>query len=381
MLDLYSVVYDYPGIMPGMPTLDSLRHQAQLAFIASGQDIELGHSGLCPRTPAQLATLEPGGDGVLATLSSGLTAWVHHLQQGGVGYAIKKARPQCLVQNRDGQTSFLNELQRRRDIAEIQARHGGFAGVVPTLYGSLAHGIIVSPWIEGGTVQQWDERKLLQLFDSGAELVRHGLFEWDYCPGNLLDDGRQLWLFDFGYMYRFDPLRQFNSAGMGNDVPQHHLAERFETRNYFAWLLQLEQTQGQDATLAAFRLEKEIALECYLRLRADLNAAGATLDVRDWLDSIIKHWRQALKGELEALYWQEGWRSHRLDLDDDLRGQTCTPLTLARCDWLLDAVTQHHDTLRACGALADETIAPDRRTLLAHYRQLREQAEGFQLTT
>ncbi len=301
------------------------------------------------------------------------------LKLAGAAYALKKARPNCLVQNLDGQTSFLNELQRRAEIDALRQRHGGFSGIVPTLYGSLAQGIILSPWLNGGTLQDWDERKLIQLFASGAELCRRGLFEWDFCPGNLIDDGRQLWLFDFGYMYRFNPLTQFNSAGQGNDVPEHHLAERIETRGYFAWLLEQEQTRGQDAALAAFRLEKEIAIEAYRQLRLELAADGANGDVLGWLDGLGQQWRQALRGDGEVLYWQEGWRSHRLDLDDDIRGQTCTPRTLARCDWMLNALQGNFDALRSSGALAHETIRPERGALLDHYRRLRSQAEDFQI--
>jgi predicted unusual protein kinase regulating ubiquinone biosynthesis (AarF/ABC1/UbiB family) len=41
--------------------------------------------------------------------------------------------------------------------------------------------------------------------------------EWDLCNGNLLVDREEhLWLFDFGYMYPFDPLREFNSNGLAD---------------------------------------------------------------------------------------------------------------------------------------------------------------------
>ena len=62
------------------------------------------------------------------------------------------------------------------------------------------------------------------------------------------NDGR-IRLFDFGYMYRFDPLRACNSNGLL--TPQHHGAERFETRCYYAHLLRLERECGQSAALAA----------------------------------------------------------------------------------------------------------------------------------
>ena len=59
-----------------------------------------------------------------AVLESGLTARVFQLKLAGAAYALKKARPNCLVQNLDGQTSFLNELQRRAEIDALRQRWG-----------------------------------------------------------------------------------------------------------------------------------------------------------------------------------------------------------------------------------------------------------------
>lgn len=362
-----------------MLTLDAQRHHAQRAFLASRSPLSVGDLARCPLPPYALAAITADSPYVVRRIESGLTAYVFHLEINGRDYALKQARPQCLVQNEDGQTSFLNELQRRAEIAALMERQGGFARVIPTLYGSLAEGFIVSPWIDGGVVRDWNEQRLVQIFDSGRELVENGLFEWDYCPGNLLDDGANLWMFDFGYMYRFNPLTQFNSAGHGTDVPMFHMAERFETRNYFAWLIEREKSAGQDAALAAFRLEKLVALACYERLRANLKQRSAVAAVLDWLDSIMRDWRRALSGSLETLYLKEGWRSHVMDLDDDLRGQTCTPLTLARCDWLLGTLTEHYDALVACDALLHDDIGCDQACLIERYRAHRRQAELFQL--
>ncbi len=362
-----------------MPTLDAQRHRAQRAFLDSGAALTLGQAHHCPLTPGQLAALTSDSAHLVRRIDSGLTATIYQLRVDGRDYALKRARAQCLVQNADGQTSFLNELQRRADIDQLARRHGQFERFVPTIYGSLAHGLIVMPWISGQSVVDWDERRLRQLFDSGRELLEHGLFEWDYSPGNLLDDGATLWQYDYGYMYRFDPLCQFNSAGRGADTALFHLAERFETRSFFGWLLGRERELGQDAALAAFRLEKQVALECYERLRANLNERGATPTVLAWLDGIMHAWRVALHGDLATLYLKEGWRSHVMDLDDDLRGQTCTPGTLARCDWLLATLEHHLDALRACDALLHSDVDCDQASLLLRYQGYRAQAQRYQL--
>ncbi|QTN25555.1 hypothetical protein HZ992_11610 [Rhizobacter sp. AJA081-3] len=190
---------------------------------------------------------------VREAFEGGLTARVFRIHAAGRDWTLKQARAQAGVHNVDGQTSFLNEIQRRADLSRLKAEQGGaqrFAAIVDTQYASLRRGILLSPWIEGTIATVWDERSLGQLFEQLVELYLAGLFEWDLCPGNILDDGRRVMLFDFGYMYRFDPLAQFNSAGDGTSEPMFHPVERFESRNFCAWLLAKEQSEGPAA--AAF---------------------------------------------------------------------------------------------------------------------------------
>jgi hypothetical protein len=238
---------------------------------------------------------------------------------------------------------------------------------------------MLSPWIEGSHIDEWDERKLSQVLGLACELWLEGLFEWDLCRANILDDGRQLRLFDFGYMYRFDPLRQFSSAGHGTDVPLFHPAERFESRCLCAALLELEQGHSVDAALSIFRMEKEIALETYRNMRSCIAGRGGSAGVLAWLDGITRRWAKALRGDLASLYLAENWRSHVLDLDDDLRGHTCTPMTLRRADWLLAALNEREGELRAQQAFfwGDESL--DAAALRNKFQEHRRAALRFQV--
>jgi hypothetical protein len=357
--------------------IEQLRRQRQLDWVASGRDLVVGHAADCPLPPDELMRLDARHPAVRELHDSGLTAEVFRVHTGGRDWAVKRARSACKVQGVDGQTSFLNEVQRRAEMAALPALQR--PGLSPTVYASLKQGLIVSPWIAGSRVDGWDEAGLRQLFDSGLALLRAGFFEWDFCPGNVLRDERQVWLFDYGYLYRFDPLRHFNSAGTGLSAPQHHLAERIESRHVFGWLLQLESRHGADAALRAFRIEKSIALDAYERLRSTLATDGATATVLQWLDGICSGWRAALAGPLADLYLCEGWRSHATDLDDDLKGQTCTPTTLERADWLLQALRLHHGALAAHGTWQGEEATLDRPGLIARYERRRQQAVEFQL--
>jgi hypothetical protein len=364
------------------PSLEAARQAAQLAFAASGADIECGSVGALPWPLELLAGPGAGSLPVLQRIDDGLTAVVYRLRGQSHDWTLKRARAQALVHNVDGQTSFLNEVQRRRDIEALKRRPDGgprWSGLVDTRYAAYRAGVILSPWIEGEPVRTWDERRLQQLFDTVCSLWTEGLFEWDLSPGNLLDDGHQLKLFDFGYMYCFDPLRHFNSAGRGNDQPLFHPAERFETRNFFGMLLDIEDRLGMDEALAAFRLEKQIALQAYDRMRAEAAARAASAAVLEWLALILQRWRQGLTaGAGEGLYRVEAWRSHVLDLADDLHGRSCTAGTLRRADWLLKCIEQDFSHLRRCGGLfwGDESLG--RGELRAKYQWQRKQALGFQ---
>lgn len=353
------------------------RRQAQLAFLASGTEFRLGRAEDCPLPPAELAAVTGDEPWVRDCLDEGLTARVYRVQLDGRNWALKVARRPCRVQNPDGQTSFLNELQRRRDLARLMRtpeQAGCLAGIVPTQYASLQQGIVLSPWIDGRRIERWDEHQLLGLFELLVTLLLGGLFEWDLAAGNTLDDGR-IRLFDFGYLYPFDPLRQYNSDGLAS--PGFHAAERFETRQFFACLLRMER-ESEMLALADFELEKRIALDAYERLHRELVSRSASQGVLDWLSELMRRWRNALAGDLGGLYLQEAWRSHWLDIRDDLSGQSCTSLTLQRLAWLNEMATTHHPDLLASGALANER-QPGREALLNELRLAEAQAIRWQL--
>lgn len=356
-------------------TLDETRQRVNMAFIAGGAEFAFGDATALPLPVAVLQALTADSPGVEAVHDGGLTAEVLCLNHGGRRWAIKRARAECRVRNSDGATSFLNELHRHAELAALRAQGAALPGIVAPVYGSLRDGLVVSPWIAGRHPEVLDERQARTLLQAGCALIEHGFFEWDYSAGNLLDDGERLWLYDFGYCYRFDPLTQFNSAGHGRDAPHHHLAERIEGRHLFGALLDAP----PDAALAAFIGFKQAAAIAYEGLHGRLAARGASAAVLGHYAGLAARWRQALALSPQRLYVLDGWRAHASDLADDLRGRSCTPRTLRRARWLQQALIDSADLLRAGGALSADEAGLDDATLLRLYREREAEAARHQL--
>jgi len=97
-----------------MKTAD-IRRKKQLEFLNSNVDIEVGSLEKFPMSLVELLRIDENSDCVQRYFNGGLTAEVFKLKVGGKYWTLKKRRADILVKNIDGKTSFLNEVQRRRD--------------------------------------------------------------------------------------------------------------------------------------------------------------------------------------------------------------------------------------------------------------------------
>lgn len=294
---------------------------------------------------------------------------------------MKKKRENILVKNVDGQTSFLNEVQRRRDFEGLKKkdRHS-YRGVVDTTYASLINEIILSPWIEGNSIKKYTKALFENLFDTLFHIEIAGLFEYDLCSGNLLEENDGLIrLFDFGYMYPFNPLTDFNSDGKA--LPMLHSVERFETRSYMQYLMNIEDEVGLKATLDAFRIEKAEALKYYQRKKEWLINNQADSDIIEWFNSLICIWMEGLSSQdnLRRLYDLESFRSYVLDIHDDVSGESCSPDTLLKIGKVILKIESNYDYLRINQGLfwGDEKLS--KTDLYKKYSEMRDTVKRFQI--
>lgn len=361
--------------------LEQQRQRDQQAFVDSGENIVVGTLEGIPITLEQLKNTTADSSYVVETFNSGLTAVVFHLRIDGKSWTLKQKRAVSLVNNIDGQTSFLNEVQRRRDLTKLKQRESeNFKHIVDTQFASFHDGIILSPWIEGEPLSTLNHDVFQQIFTAIVNLELHGLFEWDFCPGNiLLNNQGEITLFDFGYMYQFNSNIHFNNNGF--DTPLFHGVERFETRFFFDFLLKNPNNLSTEALFDLYKLEKQCALEAYQHKLQQLIVQNANTNVIAWQQAINHRWQNALTNdaELQILYLVERYRSNVLDLLDDLHGQSCSPYTLKKADLALSLIDQHFEILQSQNGFffGDETLS--KSDLISKYKELRVTAQRFQL--
>ncbi len=358
------------------------RQQSQLRLLQSQQELEVGNIHDLPLPADELMNANEHSSFVVQTLKGGLTAYVYKIQAQGKYWCLKQKRDEILVKNIDGQTSFLNEIQRRQDFERLKkdsAKGHHYRNIIDTIYASNNRGIIVSPWMEGGHIQKNNRHLIESLFETIYYMEIEGIFELDYCPGNLLVNNNDIVLFDFGYMYRFDPLVDYNPDGKSN--PVFHSAERYESRFYFQYLMDLEEEAGKAQAMKEFEEEKGIVLKMYKKKLGWLQAHRAEQAVIDFTKHFIDLWELGLRSAegLEKVYALESFRSYVIDLTDDLHGQSCTPSTLKKADKILTTLHTNYDFLKENQAFfwGDETL--EQAALIEKYTQNQALAQQYQL--
>jgi len=357
------------------------RQNEQQQFELSGENLIVGEVAQCPIDPEVLSLTTSDSAYVVESFNSGLTAEVFRIRIDGKDYTLKKKRGQAKVQNLDGQFSFLNEVQRRADFQQLKdnpATARAFDNIVTTVYADYRLGIILSDWIEGEPVRTISASVLEQLFSTLSACEQIGLFEWDLCAGNmLLDANDKLWLFDFGYMYRFDPLREYNSNGVSD--PMFQCCERFETRFLSGWMI--EQDFSHQESLKIFSMVKHQALKALVAQQTWLRLHGAMEHVLEAKQAKIEQYQMALENEhqLDQLYQLEMFRSHVLDIEDDLAGKSCTPTTIKRVKAVLATLNESYPMLNEQGALFYHNQGKSQSELIDSYQRSLELVKQYQL--
>lgn len=360
----------------------TLRREKQIEFLKSKNNIIVGSLEKLPLPISDIENIDKSSPYVKEVFSDGLTAIVYKLEINGKLYNLKKKRGEILVQNVDGQTSFLNEVQRRRDFERIREYDSIIdQGIIKTHYANLNKGLIFSEWIDGGHLKKYNAFILEQLFTLLHHIEIHGIMEWDLCSGNiLLNNKNQVKLFDFGYTYTFNPLKEYNSDGLKN--PVFHSVERFETRSFFQYLLTLEKKEGLKNALESYKNEKVVAIKVYQKKLKWLEENIAATYILDFYKDLVEKWQIAISCEesLYQMYQLEAIRSYVLELHDDIGGKSCTIQTLDKANRVLEIIRENHDFLKAYdGYLWEDKDLPQIK-LIEKYKKMKEKVIEYQLT-
>lgn len=355
------------------------RRERQLEILSSGRNIIVGDRENLPITLDEILTIDKAHPFVEKIYSGGLSAVVYKININNRYYNLKKKRDKILVENVDGQTSFLNEIQRRKELFEAkQKRPEDFNGIVDTIYANLNAGIIFSHWIEGEEVTIYNEEIFRHLFLTLFHMEQIGIFENDPTVGNIVVKDNRIKLFDFGYAYRFDPLKDLNMEGF--DQPVFHIVERFESRAFMIHLLDIEEIHGVNRVLDLYRLEKKVAIEVYESKICWLKMQGAESRVIEYFEIIVERWNRGLSSHIKLLemYRLEQFRSFLIDVVDDISGKSCTPDTLLKVENIISTLEHSYNYLLKNGAFFWEDCL-EKDSIIEKYQQYRTLVKKYQL--
>lgn len=356
------------------------RRKNQLDFVESGKDISVGSLDNFNLSLSELIKIDKNSKYVEKYIDGGFTSEVYKLNVDEKNYTLKKKRDLAKVLNVDGQTSFLNEVQRRCDFEELKKIDSeGYKGIVDTIYASYKNGIILSPWIDGDEIHKYTEKSLESIHKTIYNMEIGGIFECDFCHGNLLlKENDQVMLYDFGYAYKYNPLTEYNSDE--NEKPVMHGAERFETRTFMQHLMDIEEEVSIEKALELFKLEKKIALKYYKKKLDWLIDHNANLEIINWIKSFINLWSEGISSlnNLENLYKLESFRSYLIDVHDDVGGKCCNPDTLRKIEKVIEIIEENYLFVKDHNGLfwGDEKLSKDE--LLKTYKNYKELVLKYQ---
>lgn len=358
-----------------------IRQKKQLNFLKKGENIEVGNIHNLPISLEEIKNIDKNSKYVREVHNDGLTAEVFKIEIQDKFYNLKKKRKEILVKNIDGQTSFLNEVQRRRDFEKLRIDNKVLdKGIIKTLYANLNEGFILSEWIEGDFIKEYNRDIFKNLFNLLVNIELNGIMEWDVCSGNILMNKKgEIKLFDFGYTYLFNPLKEFNSEGKSE--PLFHSVERFETRTFMQYLLEKELKTNKKDTLNLFKIEKEEAINAYNYKIKWLKEHKADSDIIDYYENLVLKWQKGIanKESLNNLYDLERFRSYILDIHDDISGKSCTPKTIQKAEIILDIIESKHTFLKQHNGYLWEDKNLNKKDLLNKYENIKSTVIKYQL--
>ena len=358
-----------------------MRQKYQVDFTKSGKELEAGNIENLPLPISEMEKIDKDSKYVVKYFGGGLTSEVMKLKINDKFYTLKKKRETSLVQNVDGATSFLNEVQRRFDFEKLKETDSGmYSGIVDTVYASFKKGFILSNWIEGDEIVKYDKNIFDEIFKNLTYMEYAGIFEYDMINGNLLlTSDKKVIMYDFGYTYTFNPLTEYNPDGLEADI--FHSAERFETRCFMQHLMDIEEEIGLEKALSLYSCEKEIAIKWY-KIKLDwLKKNQANDYIISRIENYIKLWENGLKNrkDLTRLYNLESFRSYLLDVHDDISGKSCNPDTFKKIEKVILFTTENYDFIKSNNGFfwGDEKLTKNQ--LLEKYGKYKKEVIEYQL--
>jgi pentose-5-phosphate-3-epimerase len=108
---------------------------------------------------------------------------------------------------------------------------------------------------------------------------------------------------------------------------------------------------------------------------------GAQTELIDQIEQLISTYQDAVRSEakLKQLYQLEMFRSHVLDIEDDISGKSCTETTLKRIEIVQAQIAQNFKRLKLDGALFHGNANQTKQALIESYQHKLILAKSYQV--
>lgn len=330
---LYNIVHNHPKCIGDKVTLEPLGLSEELLLMLEDE---------LPTSLEAAQKLLPGIDEVH---QEGCTSIVYRYNYESHSYAIKVKRKDIPQFPKDLYYSFDIEMAFRfvSQIFEIN-------GICKTLYTNNSPKVMISDWISGCYIKNMnaiDVTAVAHAFELMLDLQKMGFFIFDLNMSNIKYKDGMPYLYDFGYVYPFNPRIECNPYTI-NRVPDMYFdnLERYKTTHIMRYISNIERTNGSLVAIQQYELFADIFLQYQQKWLLYLKERDAAAWLCDRAELNIMWYSSERETATTERYILDKFLSYILTLEEGIYYDLYDEKFSVRLNELLSLVESSYDQLK-----------------------------------
>ena len=288
-------------------------------------------------------------------------------------FALKVKKQKYMLETHE-ENPYNHELEIRRQLYNRRIK-----GIIPTIYASTKDGILLSEWNTGCFIENQlpskggiNKEKIESALNVLLELEMKGFFDWYVNINNILYVEDEAYLFDFGYMYTFDVLTEFNPNGIKE--PYFSMFQIYQDKHLMHYVTRLEKLSQKKVAFDIYRAYITLLEKAYDKKIATLLKLGSASYIINENKRKQAFIRKVLMQDsntaytLKSQYIIDKYRSHKLNIESNRRGKYYNNIFLTRCHLMIELIEESYEMLKINDAFLWEDIGYKKEKLLENYQ-------------